>query len=101
MATSFWVLFPPEPSTSISVPSLLTIAAAAGAHAQSAKRPMSFLDLMNVKNVGTRSPRRYTSREWPPCSFTTRASSSIATPDMICPDVQKPHWKPLYSMKAA
>ena len=36
-----------------------------------------------------------------PSSSVPRASSSIATPDMICPDVQKPHWKPLYSMKAA
>ena len=29
------------------------------------------------------------------------ASSIMATPDMICPDVQKPHWKPSRSMNAA
>ena len=29
------------------------------------------------------------------------ASSINATADMICPEVQKPHWKPSFSMKAA
>ena len=29
------------------------------------------------------------------------ASSIMATPDMICPDVQKPNWKPSRSMNAA
>jgi hypothetical protein len=29
------------------------------------------------------------------------ASSIIATPDMICPDVQNPHWKPSCSTNAA